>query len=238
MIPESVFSLLFFVALIAPGLAYELLWEKRHPALEQSTFREASRTVLMSLVFSGISLGVLSLLRLRFDNFLVNTGEFIRTGEAYVLRNYGLIGWTLGLQVALALALVLLAHFVPVWLAKLPFRYTKWMPNWLCSRWRGEMTSEGIWFDVLRRHVPTGKAPWVSLRLTDGSQIRGYVSHYTPSSKPEGREICLEKPAEAGDMRIVDTKMSPRAQHLGRQWRYIVVRGDEITYMRVTYLDR
>jgi hypothetical protein len=238
MIPQSLVSLILFLALIAPGLAYQLLWERRNPALEQSAFREASRTVLMSLVFTGVSAGIFALLRMRWPRFLFDPGEFIRNEKLYVSQHYSIVGWSLALQVGLALALVLLVHSVPSWLAQLPRRLTGWMPNWLCDRWRGQMTSGGIWFDIFRRDVPAGKAPWVHLRLTDGSYIKGYVAHYTPSQKPENREIAVEKPAETGDMRIMDVKMSPSSQILRRQWNYIVVRGDEITYMRVAYLER
>ena len=76
------------------------------------------------------------------------------------------------------------------------------------------------------------------LRLTDGSQIRGYVSHYTPSPKPENREIALIRPTgEGGHILITDVKLNPAERKLGSEWEYVVVRGDEITYMDVTYLD-
>jgi hypothetical protein len=236
MVPLSLVSFILFLALIAPGLAYELLWERRHPAVERSAFREASRTVLTSLIFTALSVGVLALVRKFWPGLIVDTGELIRNQKGYIAVHYSLLIWTVVVQVGLALLLVVLAHCIPGWLAKLPSPWTKWMPNWLCARTRGVMSSDGIWFDVFRRKAPPGTAPWVHLRLTDGTHIRGYVAFYTAATKPENREIAVEKPKDDGDMRLVDPSLNPANQILRRRWNYIVVGGDQITYMRVQYL--
>lgn len=226
------------MALIAPGLAYEALWEKRHPSRDQSTFREAGRTVLTSLLFISLSSAILALLRLRWPRFLFDPGEIVRGGAKFISDNFSLTIWALAIYVGLALVLVALAHLLPVWINKLPNRCTRRMPNWMCARWRGQMTSEGIWFDVFRKNVPLGKAAWVQVRLTDGSYVKGYVAAYTPASTPEKREICIQKPADgAGDMRIHDLKMKPPNQNLKGRWDYVIVRGDDISYMRVAYQD-
>jgi len=172
-----------------------------------------------------------------WPTLIVDIGELIRNQKPYIAVHYSLLIWTVVVQVGLALALVVLAHNVPTWLAKLPSRVTSRMPNWLCASTTGVMTLDGIWFDLFRRSVPPGKAPWVHLRLTDGTHIKGYVALYTTASKPENREIAVKKPDKSGDMRLTDPTMAPPNQILRRQWDYIVVRGDEISYMRVAYVN-
>lgn len=154
MVPQSLVGVVLFMAFIAPGLAYEMLYEKRHPALEQSAFREAGRAVLTSLVFSAAAAGLLSLAHLKWPRFLFSPNEFARSGMKFAGDNLYLVVWAMVIHVGLALLLVILAHLIPAWIEKLPTPMTKWMPDWLCARYRGKMTSEGIWFDVFRKDVP------------------------------------------------------------------------------------
>ena len=58
MAPDTLGALLAFLVFVAPGLCFELLRERRRPALEQTAFREASRIALTSLLFSGAALVV------------------------------------------------------------------------------------------------------------------------------------------------------------------------------------
>lgn len=72
--------------------------------------------------------------------------------------------------------------------------------------------------------------------MTSGSFVKGYVLSYTPASTPQKREICIGKPQDDdGDMRVLDLKLSPPNQNLHRRWDRIIVRGDEIAYIRVAY---
>ena len=59
----------------------------------------------------------------------------------------------------------------------------------------------------------------------------------TPTPGSENREIALEKPTEE-DMEIDDLKLSPSRQNPEKRWAYVVVRSDEITYMKVQYRTR
>ena len=67
MVPETTGALLAFLGLIAPGLVYTLLRERRRPPEKMSAFREASRAALTSLGFIVVSLAVLVPLSLAGD---------------------------------------------------------------------------------------------------------------------------------------------------------------------------
>jgi hypothetical protein len=243
MIPQTLVSLVLFLGLVAPGLFYQLLWERRHPTLEQTAFREASRTALTSLLFSGLACTVIILIRLVEPTWIFDLGQYLRDSKGYVSKSYGVIIRTVALEVVLALVIVGFVYSVPVFVGRLarllPPKLTGWIPESLRAVTSfGEMSSGGIWFDVLRRRVKQGKKTWVCLRLTDGSRICGYVSHYTSAIKYEEREIALVKPTgEGAFISVSDTKLDPPQQNLGQEWEFVVVRGNEISFMQVTYLD-
>jgi hypothetical protein len=240
MIPQTLVSFALFLVLIAPGLVYQMLYERRHPALEETVFREASRTALTSVVFSALACLILSLVRIGRPGWMVDLGAYLRDGKNYYGQHYNLVIQTVALEVLLAIALVGLYHWIPLWLAKyVPAGwFREHLPEWLCpSGPQGSMSREGIWYKLLRKNEPEGKSTWVSLRLSDGSRVGGYVAYYTSGAKPENREIALEKPSAVGDFDIDDLKLDPSRQNLKRRWAYVVVRGDEITYMKVRYIN-
>jgi Family of unknown function (DUF6338) len=62
-IPQTAAALLAFPALVAPGIVFENLRERRRPSIEQTTFREISGIALASLYFTVLSLTLLAGLR-------------------------------------------------------------------------------------------------------------------------------------------------------------------------------
>lgn len=60
MIPQTVGALIGFLIFIAPGVLWELLRERHRPPLDGSTFREAARVALMSVVLSGLAIAVVA----------------------------------------------------------------------------------------------------------------------------------------------------------------------------------
>jgi cytochrome c biogenesis factor len=63
MVPTGWVSVLLFLLLVAPGLAFELLSEKRRAAYVESTFREISRLVLGIIGFTALGLVFLAIVR-------------------------------------------------------------------------------------------------------------------------------------------------------------------------------
>ena len=102
MIPDTLLSLILFLGLIAPGLLYQLLWERRHPALEETAFREASRTALMSLLFSGLACIVIVLIRIFQPNWILDLGQYLRDSKTYVGQHYNLLIQTIALEVRIS----------------------------------------------------------------------------------------------------------------------------------------
>lgn len=215
MVPQTVLAFVAFLLLVAPGLFFEILRERRRPTLEETTFREASRTAFTSLLFTGGAVALLALVRTVWPSLLPDPGRWLRENSAYVESHYRLIAAFFLVEVVLALALALLADTV------------------LRRRASGQIVPGGIWYQVLRVDRPQGTLPWVSLELADKTRLAGFLSYYTASEKLENREIALKHNVDGTGMRLAkeDGTEVPLDQ-----WKTVVVRADQIAYLKVTYL--
>jgi hypothetical protein len=73
-IPQTILALVGFLFLVAPGLVFEIRRERRRPVLEETTFREVSRTALASLVFSVLALAILAWVRAKWPESMPDPG--------------------------------------------------------------------------------------------------------------------------------------------------------------------
>jgi Family of unknown function (DUF6338) len=213
MVPDTLGAVLAFLGLVAPGVAFELLRERRRPTIEETAFREASRIALTSLVFTLGAGAILLLAYLAGAPFIADPAAWLRNGTAYALDNLGLVSFTMLLQVSLALALAVLADWV--------FRRSA----------PGHVVPGSIWFQLFRNRRPDGATPWVHLRLTDETEIWGYADDYTPEQKLDNRELTLVGPGLQ-----YRRKGATGNQELDR-WAAICVRGDQITWLKVMYVS-
>lgn len=212
MIPETLGAFLAFLGLVAPGLAFQLLRERRRPSIEETAFREATRIALTSLVFTVAALGVLALLHSGGALLVPDAAEWMRRGNAYLHDNLGLVSRTLLLELVIALGLV---AFV----------------DWILRRSApGRIVPGSIWFQLFRQRCPDGATPWLHVKLEDDTEVWGYVGDYTPDQKLDNRELTIIGPKlqyRRGDGTVNEPLDS---------WSSISVRGATITWMKVTYV--
>ena len=213
MVPETLGAILVFLAFIVPGLAFELLRERRRPFIEETAFREASRISLTSMLFSLAALAILVTLQHFGVPWLVDASRWLTEGEAYVARQMGRVTATVLAFVSISLGLSLLT-------------------DWLLRRSApGRIVPGSVWFSLFREHRPDGSTPWVHLRLKDdGTEIWGFIGDYTPDQKLENRELILEQPRLQYRRPGGDTTLLP-------SWAFITVRGEEIAWMKVQYIE-
>jgi Family of unknown function (DUF6338) len=83
MIPETFAALYAFLGLVAPGLIYQILREKRRPAVDETAFREASRIALTSLVFTTVATLLMTLLGVVAPGLFPDIAAWITTGKTY-----------------------------------------------------------------------------------------------------------------------------------------------------------
>lgn len=215
MIPTTTAQILLFLALVAPGLYFELLRERRRPAIGETAFREASRIALASILFDVAALAALAIVRIIQPSWMPDPGRWLTHPATYVRDHYALITWAALGELALALGFATLV-------------------DRLRRRRSGDMRPGGIWFQLFRADRPDNTVPWVSLRLTDGAEIAGFLSYYVPADDPASREIALRHNAQGTGLQL--RKAEDRPIERLDQWSDIVVRGDQISYFKVRYL--
>jgi hypothetical protein len=215
MVPSTTVQVFLFLALVAPGLYYELLRERRRPAIGETAFREASRIALASVLFDVAALAVLAIVRVIRPAWIPDLRLWLAHPAAYVRDHYVLIIWVALTGLVLAFGFATLA-------------------DQLHRRRSGDMRPGGIWFQLFRTDRPDNTVPWVSLRLTDGVEIAGFLAYYVPADDPAAREIALRHNAEGTGLQL----RKAEGQQIERldQWSDIVVRGDQISYFKVRYL--
>ena len=218
MVPSTLATFAAFLMLVAPGLVFEIRRERRRPALEETTFREASRVALTSLLFSGASLAALSIVRAARPSLLPDLGLWLHQGNGFLVSRYRLVARAGLAEVALAIGIAL---GVDAWLARF--------------RSKGHIAPYGLWYQVFRVDRLQGQWPWVSLRLADKTQVWGYLRHYDPGADVKSREIAVRGDVDGRHLYIQadnDDKVTELTD-----WQTIVVPGDQIVLMKVTYRD-
>lgn len=215
MLPDTLAALLAFLCLVVPGLLFELLRERRRPAVEETAFREASRVALTSALFSGTALLVFGLVRAAAPSLTVDPGRWLREGGGYAADNLARVTASVFGVVLLACTLALFVD----WLLRRPAP--------------GQIQPGSIWYALFRLHRPPHTHVRLHMRLNDGSQVVGYLGDYTPEHILENRELVLR----GGSLQLRPKEGETDLQH-GRNWQFVTVRGSEVTWMRVGYIGQ
>jgi Family of unknown function (DUF6338) len=212
--PSTWLAVVLFVLAVAPGLLFDVLAERRRAGLSESGFREASRVVLASLVFSSIATGILLLVRSIKSGWMPDPRQLLLAGRPYLAARYGLILRALVIEVGIALVLAWAAHVV------------------LARRQGGASIRQvSAWSQVFRRDMPPGHDVYVRVRLTSGSVYSGRVVNFTAGLDTEGRELVLAPPLSAKPATGPNAPLPPLYQR-------VVVRGEAIDVISVDYRPR
>jgi hypothetical protein len=212
-VPSTWLSIVLFAIFVAPGLLFDLLSQRRRVGVMESTFREISRVVLTSLIFSGGAAVVLATVRTVRPEWMPDPRHLITGKDVHYLEtHYRLILRTLLLQVVLSLAAASGCHAV-------------------LARRQGQAKIRPVlaWTRVLRTEKPKGHNAFVRVRLSSGAVYTGLVMYYGDSSDPKDRELVLVPPLAS------KAAGSPRLTGMPADYQRVVLRGDAIEVMSVQY---
>lgn len=217
MIPQTVLALVGFLFLVAPGLVFEIRRERRRPTLEETAFREASRTALASLFFTVVAVSILAAIRARWPWLMPDAGRWLRDPKTYVPDHYRLVAGFFLAELVLACALAL--GFEKV----------------LGRKQQATIRLVPVWYVVFRRELPTDKKksfqPFARVRLTDDTEYSGFVASAVYDDDVAKRELALEPPM----FRRIPGGL--KAHPLSGDWKRIVIRGTEIRDLWVMYRE-
>lgn len=180
MVPATWAALLIFVLFVAPGLAFDLLSQRRVARAAESTFREISRVVLASICFSGATLAALVAVRTAVPTSAWWPPELVRLvrgDEQYITSNFASLFWTLLVSTAVSMALAFGTHCL------------------LVGRSGGSTIEQGsAWTQAFKADCPPGKEPRIVVRLDDDSAYMGAVNEFSADVAVADRELVLRGP--------------------------------------------
>jgi hypothetical protein len=218
MIPETLGALLAFFGLVAPGIVYEGRRERRRPPLVESTLREAGRVALTSLVFTVVALLIVGWLAERW-NRLPDVGEWLQGGKSYAVDNYESVAAFLLLELAVACLLAVLAEQVTG------------------ARIKGDITASSTWYEALDSDRPRGTVrTWLRVLTASGAQFKGALRWYAPGAAEE-RDLVIG----GNGLAILPLGADPENDDDWiplPAWNQVIIPGDEIKHVLVTYLPQ
>lgn len=225
MVPGSWVSVLLFVVLVAPGLLFDLLSDRRRGGFPESTFREISRVVLASFVFSVLAFAVLVVLRTVEPGWMPDPRRLLGSARTYVPDQYRLIFRALLIQACLALMFAFLVH---LWLVREHGARVQKISAWIARQLGGKVRRINAWSQVFEEDCPAGDAPYARVRLKSGYVYTGFVAQISPDFDLDSRELVLLPPLYSkppdGELKVVPSNHQR-----------IIFRGSEIDMISVEY---
>lgn len=206
-------AVVLFLILIAPGLLFDLLTEKRHVRGTESTLRETGRVALASLVFSTVSSVIVLSVGQGRDSWLPTWSELFADPHAYFVDHYKQVVATLLAEVVLALGLVCVVH-------------------WFLAQRSGGATLQQTspWTQVFKDERLDGRTTQVCVTLVDGKRILGTVAKYSADLSPtEERELVLAWPISVWS----EAEMKFKPSHV--DWQRTIIPGTQIARIDVAY---
>ena len=216
MVPDNFATLYALLAIVAPGLAFQLVSERTRPPREESAFREASVVAATSLIFTTLSVLTLATLSNKWPSWFVELAAWLDQGDQYASSNLWLVARSVGSEVALAVTLAALAA---------------WGLNSLPTASKSPIAKTSVWYQALKADKPKNKASWVMAELMDGTRIWGFVHYFTIQDIGNDRDISFTGP------KLTVQAAGKDAPAEEDYYTYYVVNAAQIRILKVAHED-
>lgn len=221
--PQSLAALYALLGLVAPGLVFQRLREKDLPPPENGPFREISRIVLSSLVFTWLSVMLLALVSSLVPALWVDLADWVEQGGSYLQDHFWLVVWSATVEVALACLIGFIASRVLVarWALRFGARFGAG-----ASR-KTPVLHTTPWYEALQGSMSAGEVPWVLVTTLDGTKMWGKVFRYTLHHvAADQQQLVLTGPGLA-------TQATGEKRKEETYWEYVIVNGAQIASVKV-----
>jgi hypothetical protein len=212
-LPASVGAVFAFLLLVAPGIAYELTRQRRRPSRTDSAFVEASRVLLAGTSVALVTLCLLSLTQLAGSGLMASPGPLIDHPGSYAAQHPGRLLATAVAYLTVAVTVAVLSGDCQPYAGS-----------------RSRIVPDSAWFLLLDRYAPDGAAVYVSLTMSDGSAYMGIKTSFTSDPELKDREIVLREPLYARPAGTI------KPIRLDPQWQRLILPGQQITSMAISYV--
>lgn len=231
--PTSWGGVLLFLLLIAPGLLFDLLADRRRAQVKETALREAGRITLASLVFGAVGFLAVCVLASGFPRVFVWPFSALEADEPVAQYGTFRLAITLGVQTVVALGA---AWGYNQWLSRRrrsPLR-AGWRQVLTKAWWRsgerpGRIRAVSSWKLVLGDNVPKGQYAHARVRLKSGTVWTGRVGPFSTDLETSGRELVLQKPLSVG---APEKPQKP----VPASWHLVLLAGDDIDSITVKYV--
>ena len=194
--PSTWLGLVLFLLVVAPGLLFDLLSDKRRALVRESSFRELGRTILASVAFGSVGALSAVLAFKLFPSTFADPSRLIGRGAGAYANDAAVhLAASFVLQTIMALFAALVAHLL------------------LLRRTTTRLRPVSSWHAVFREHPPKGTVPFVRIRTKSGTVWAGIVYEYSPNLEVGDRELVLGPPL-ASARNNVGLKALPSANHV------------------------
>lgn len=199
MIPTSLLTLVLFVALLAPGLAYVLRHERVIPAVQQSAFREPVRVIFVSVICLTITGVLFALIRSWLPHRTPNIRGLVRDPAGFAREHHVHLTWW---------ALALLAFATIIGAALADPRAIRWVRTVRGMSWTRRLFGESpigdfsAWREALTELPDSnssqgsaqGRETFVGAQMADGTYVSGYLVSFNPQvMENDQRELILTR---------------------------------------------
>lgn len=178
--PDSLLGIISFLLLLAPGLTYAVVRERRFPNTAVSVFRETAAVGLTSGIANAAVLVAFGVLRVLFPRATPDVGRLVREGFSYAREEYALLTWWgLGLLVGACVVAGVVAARSPS----------------LARTFGFEVALYSSWWVAMREHRPDGHTVIVGCELEDNSYVSGELFSLSTGVEETGdRDLVLTPP--------------------------------------------
>ncbi|MFE0025890.1 DUF6338 family protein [Amycolatopsis sp. NPDC059021] len=212
MVPSTTAAVVVFLLMVAPGIAFELLWQTTRLRREESTFVEISRVLFTGVVFSGVAVTLVAVLGAVVPGAAADLPALLRDTAKYVAANPVLTLISLVAVVLLALCFAVATH------------------DLLTPDAARRILQETAWHNVFDRLAVPGVRVFLSVQLKDGTTITGYSAGYSTESDPAKRDLVLTAPLS------IRQPEAEEAEALEEDWQTLVLPGAEIRTIAAAYV--
>lgn len=215
MIPESLATFYALLALVAPGLMFQVVSERSRPSSEQSAFREVSVVATSSLIFTTTSVLILGAFSRIRPSWFVDLPKWVSDGSVYASNNLWVVAKSVGLEVGIAVGLAALAA---------------WILGKRSTASKAPIAKTSVWYQALKADKPEDKASWVLAELLDGTRVWGYVHYFTLEDCGNDRDISFKGPGLT--VQRGGKKSRPVREDY---YKYFVVSAGQVRFLKVAH---
>jgi Family of unknown function (DUF6338) len=242
-LPESTSSAILLAVLVVPGLIFELLRERRRPAINKTGFRELTWIVLTSVVFGGMSLAALAIVGKLFSpSWLVDLGEW-SDNTSYVRDHTSAVVVSVSVQTILAASLAWIADSsatpigrrVSARGSQAKSRLGKKLGSASSDRTQ-RVTPHSVWWTAfMGPSKPIGSTVLVDARLRSGKTLSGVLAAHTTGDGEVQHDLLFRHsgvtPVILWDGDMAQTLTDGTQRHL------VMVSAGEIEFVIVGFRD-